>query len=113
MERAKEMREDLKGLYAEYLKREDEYLTHHRTRLSEERKGPERELKQLEEELESARRALASGNAEDPKSKELVLLERDISAARTTKDELSRALGRIEGMIEFEERRLQKAREQR
>ncbi|MEK7151967.1 MAG: AAA family ATPase, partial [Patescibacteria group bacterium] len=112
VEHAKEMREDLKGLYAEYLKRENEYLTHHHTRLLEERKGPERELKQLEEELESARRALASGNAEDPKSKELVLLERDISAARTTKDELSRALGRIEGMIEFEERRLQKAREQ-
>jgi len=112
VERAKEMREDLKRLYAEYLKREDEYLTAHRARLLEERKGPEREEEQLEEELERARHALASENVHDPKSSRLVLLERNISAARGAKDELSRALGRIEGMIEFEERRLQKAKEQ-
>ncbi|MCR4330365.1 MAG: AAA family ATPase [Patescibacteria group bacterium] len=112
VERAKEMREDLKGLYAEYLKRENEYLTAHRARLAEERTGPERELKDLEGKLAEARLALSSENPHDGKSNRLVLLEQNISAARTTKDELSRSLGRIEGMIEFEERRLQKARDQ-
>lgn len=112
VERAKEMREDLKGLYAEYLKREDEYLAAHRARLLKERTGPERELKDLEGKLAHARLTLSSENPHDGKSSQLVLLEQNISAARTTKDELSRALGRIEGMIEFEERRLQKAREQ-
>ncbi|MCR4306468.1 MAG: hypothetical protein NUV42_00705, partial [Candidatus Yonathbacteria bacterium] len=112
VERAKEMREDLKGLYAEYLKREDEYLAAHRARLLKERTGPERELKELEGKLAHARLALASENPHDGKGNRLVLLEQNISTARTTKDELSRALGRIEGMIEFEERRLQKAREQ-
>jgi len=112
VERAKEMREELKGLYAEYLKREDVYLAEHRARLSEERRGPQEDLKKLEEELARAREALASADQQDPKSHRLVELERDISAARAAKDELSRALGRIEGMVEFEERRVQKARDQ-
>jgi len=111
IEKAKEMREELKGLYTKYLKREQVYLAGTSVRLSEEKKGPEHELKILESELDKTRISLAEQEGDDPQKGELSQLETDISETRKQKDELSRGLGRIEGMMEFEERRIKKAKE--
>jgi chromosome segregation protein len=111
IEKAKEMREDLKGFYAEYLKREQVYIAGTKARLAQEKSSPEHELKTLESELDKARASLSEQEMEDPQKGELARLEIDISDTRKQKDELSRGLGRIEGMIEFEERRIRKVRD--
>jgi len=111
IEKAKEMHKQLKGFYAEYLKREQVYIANTKICLSEEKSTPERELKILESELDKARTSLSEQEGNDPQKGELVRLETDISDIRKQKDELSRGLGRIEGMIEFEQRRIKKAEE--
>lgn len=109
LQKAKEMKETLKGLYAEYLKREQIYITETKTRLLSEKRQPQNELNILEEELNKARLTLSQQEGNDPKKGELARLEVDISNTRNKKDELSRSLGRVEGMIEFEDRRIKKA----
>ncbi len=111
IEKAKEMREELKGFYAKYLKYEQVYLSDTTARLREAKKEPENELKILENELNKIRISLAQQEGDDPQKGELARLETDISGTRKQKDELSRGLGRIEGMIEYEERRIKKAKE--
>jgi len=105
------MREELKGFYAKYLKYEQVYLSDTTARLREAKKEPENELKILENELNKIRISLAQQEGDDPQKGELARLETDISGTRKQKDELSRGLGRIEGMIEYEERRIKKAKE--
>ncbi len=51
IEKSLELKEELKSVYKEYLKREDIYLAHHHDRLTEKRKKPEAELAELETEL--------------------------------------------------------------
>ena len=111
IEKAKEMRNDLKDLYAEYLKREEEYIKQSKKNISEQKQKPESELKRIEHELEKARTTLSESDDSDPQKDELMALEQNISNTRNEKDELSRELGRIEGMIEFEARRLEKEKE--
>jgi len=113
IEKAKQMREQLGGLYAEYLKREEVFIANTKTRLAKEKNDPDRELKTLESELDKARESLSEQEGDDPQKGELARLETDISDTRKQKDELSRGLGRIEGMIEFEQRRIKKAEEGR
>jgi len=111
IEKAKEMREELKGFYAKYLKYEQIYLSDTTARLMKEKKEPENELKILENELNKIRISLSEQEGDDPQKGELAQLETNISGTRKQKDELSRGLGRIEGMIEYEERRIKKAKE--
>ena len=113
IEKAKEMREDLKELYAEYLKREDLYLKHRKEDLAGQLSAPLSELKEVENKLEHAKEELSKQEGDNPKADELVSVERNISQTRQEKDELSRAIGRIEGMIEYEQRRIKKINEEK
>ncbi len=108
IEKAKEMKEDLKGFYAEYLKREDVYLQYHKNNLSEQLHVPLKKLKETEDKLEHAKIELSKQEGDNPKAKELVAIEKNISETRIEKDKLSRSIGRSEGMIEYEERRIKK-----
>lgn len=113
IEKAKEMREDLKELYAEYLKREDLYLKYRKENLAGQLSAPLSELKEVENKLEHAKEELSKQEGDNPKADELVAVERNISQTRQEKDELSRAVGRIEGMIEYEQRRIKKINEEK
>lgn len=110
IERAKEMREELKGLYAEYLKREDVYIKAERARIESERNGPRAQLRDIEEKLSRARVALEASDSHDPKKDEFMRLESEISVSRAEKDDAARQAARLEGMIEFEEKRIEKLR---
>ncbi|MEK9168142.1 MAG: AAA family ATPase, partial [Patescibacteria group bacterium] len=110
IEKAKEMSEELKGLYAEYLKREEVYVKTEKKRIEVEKNGPVAQLRGIEEKLEKARAAILSSDSRDPKEDDLMKLESEISFARKEKDDASRQEGRLEGMIEFEEKRILKAR---
>ena len=73
--------------------------------LEDEARGPKEELRALDEKIEKAREVIALSEKEKSGSSEILKLETDIRSVRAKKDEFSRALGRLEGMIEFEIRR--------
>ncbi len=105
IERVRQLRQELKGIYAEYLKKEELYLQHHGKTLAEEIKKPQEELTVLDESIQKAREHIEVLRGDSAHAKEILALEHDMRSTRNKKDELSRALGRIEGMIEFELRR--------
>ncbi len=111
VEKAIEMRQELGALYLEYFKREEDYLKREKHRLAEARRHPETVLHKLEQELQHAKNILAKSATKDGKSDDIIALEGKIKAARTEKENVSRAIGRLEGSIEAEERRMKKMRE--
>jgi chromosome segregation protein len=111
IERVRQLRQELKGSYAEYLKREELYVGYHQRVLTEEMKKPQEDLKILDENIQKTRARIVELEGEDSHAKEILALEHDMRSVRNKKDEISRAIGRIEGMIEFETRR--KEREKR
>ncbi len=102
-EKAKEMKVELLELYREYLKKESIYLEKEKTSLSTDKKKVIAELEIVKEKI--------STNPDDnlvienEKTNNLRALEEKISKIRMVKNELERKLGRIEGMIEMEEKR--------
>jgi len=105
IEKADEMRKELKGLYLEYLKKEEAYLQDFRARIKNEKDGPAGELSQIEEKLRAAEAAIAHVISPDG-TRELGELENKLRQNRNSKDELARGLGRLEGMIEIKGEKL-------
>ena len=106
LERARELREVLKKAYADYLKRECIYLEYTKRLIATEKANMDAQLFKTEQLLQQKREALSSSVLHDKKSDELLSLEQNISRVRAEKDDLFRALGRLEGEIAAEERRL-------
>ena len=107
----KELRERLIGLYREYLKREEIYITRKKEEIAGKRHQPTGELSDLTLKIEHAREALAKESAGDAKSQRLLDVEAKLREVRMRHDEYSRTAGRIDGMIEYEEKQLKKKQE--
>ncbi len=107
IEQAREMRTQLEELYKEYLKREELYLSLEKKTIEDGRKGPQDELVHLKEDLAKAEGVLreVSSEKDQEKQHELKKLEELLGAVRQNKNEISRELGRIEGVIEYERNR--------
>ena len=110
VEKALEMKRELEQLYLEYFRREDEHIRAEKKRLALARQAPEETLKRLDTELAEAKRVLEHSATKDAKSEELIALEGKLAAVRAERDEVSRAMGRLEGMIAAEEGRAQRLR---
>ena len=104
IEKAREMREELKRLYFEYFKREDAYLKAVGNKLENEG-AVRKELNQLDSEIAALKRELSLSPENEASNKKRSESEDSLQSARNKKDELSRKLGRLEGMIELEEER--------
>jgi chromosome segregation ATPase len=100
MERALELRTELSTFYAEYLRREDEYLAFHFDRLTSARATPVSKLALLEEQLLRAKEKLAQGEKDDTRDA-LVLLEGNIREVRESRQAALREAGQIEGQITY------------
>jgi len=111
IEKTLSMKEELQDLYAQYLKREHEYLAYHKEHIEKKKKEPAHKLKKLDHDLIKAKEILSSPEAPDEKNKEVIILEETLRIARKKKDDISRELGRLEGRIIFEERHLQEEKE--
>ena len=111
VERALSMRDELKVLYGEYLKREQEYIDHHRKKVAAQKEPLLAEKTKLQGELDEAKNILEGSQKADEKSSEIVGLEKDIAEARSQKEVLGRDLGRVEGQISFEEKRVKREAE--
>ncbi len=101
IEKAEEMRHDLETLSFEYLKREEGEIEKEKNKLSGERKDTETKLAEIEETLRYV--DVAIDPILEEKRESLTTIEKALRDMRTLKDEISRKLGRIEGVIEFEE----------
>jgi len=112
LEKARELRETLVTTYHEYLKREEDYLTYEREELAGLRKEPEGELKQITARIEDLRRELERATEGTEESEELLELQRKLSQLRSEHGECTRTVGRIEGQLAFEERRLEEEKKQ-
>jgi len=105
IEKADEMRKELKGLYSEYLKKEEAYLQEFRAKIKNEKDGPQAELLEIEEKLRQAEQALSHVVSPD-QTRELGEIENKLRQNRGRKDDLGRQLGRLEGMIEIKGEKL-------
>lgn len=112
VEKSIAMREELKGLSLEYLKRESEYISYNESKIKTDRKNPQEELDVLESKLQKAKEILSKSKEADEKSEELIAIEKGLASIREEKDALMRKLGRIEGQIAGEERRIEKEKEE-
>jgi chromosome segregation protein len=103
-EKVKEMQTDLVFLYKEYFKRENIYLEEQKSILLEEKNKISIELKEVASKITEDE----EGNSREGNKKivELRSIEQKLNEIRNIKSEMSRKLGRIEGMIEGEERRM-------
>ncbi len=107
----KELRERLVGLYREYLKREEIYCEYKTSDIVGRKHAPAGELADLNIKIAHAREELAKESAGDEKSHRLLDVDSKLRSVRARHDELSRSIGRIEGMIEYEEKLLKKKQE--
>lgn len=106
IEQARSMRDELALLYGEYLKREESYLKHTRDVQRLDREVLESELQNTDAELKNAEQLLGSRHEEMREHGELLRVRGELGNIRRERDELVRKIGRLEGMIEYEERRL-------
>lgn len=107
----KALRERLIGLYREYLKREEIYIQRKKEEIGGKREAPAAELADLMIKIAHARELLAGESAGDEKSQRLLAVDAKLREVRQRHDEHSRTAGRIDGMIEFEEKQLRKKQE--
>ena len=105
-EKAKEMQVDLAMLYGQYLKKENTYLEEEKSSLSGEKNKISTELTSVEKRISNTEDESSTKGSK--KIEELKSAEKKINEIRGLKSEMERKLGRIEGMIEMEEHRMQK-----
>ncbi len=106
VEQARSLRDELMGLYAEYLKREEIYLSHTRTELLRGKTELDRDLHETSEALVKVETLRGNNHSQNPEATALLLVRDELGGIRRERDELGRKIGRLEGMIEYEERHL-------
>ncbi|MEK7558385.1 MAG: AAA family ATPase [Patescibacteria group bacterium] len=111
IEKAREMREELKGLYLEYFKREDARLKSEKENLKQ-AISLRKELGALEEKLSSLKRELSLSPESVASEREARESDTLLQQIRNKKEELSRRVGRLEGIIELEDERAKEIRGQ-
>jgi chromosome segregation protein len=111
LEKTESLREDLIKISQEYFKREEFYLKETKLSLENERSPLEVALKKLENELAEAKKTLALAGEKEKKEYLILELEKELSGARALKDAASRELGKVEGLIDAQERIVRKQQE--
>lgn len=109
VEQARSLREELLGLYGDYLKREETYLKHTRETLHDEKQKLDHELSEIGAILAHAEELRGTKHTESAESVELMQVRQEMGGLRRERDALAHKIGRLEGMIEYEERRLKSA----
>ncbi len=111
IERARSLREELAGLYQEYLKREDIYLGSSGSRIAENIKQLQGERDRISGELAELGQVVETKPRDDEKLGEIKTIQDKQRAVREKKSDVSREIGRVEGMMEYEKRAREKANE--
>lgn len=101
VEKSVELRTELSKLYLQFFKSEEKFLQSEEEYLKNKNHDASRDLKEIEVKL-AAIKSVGDNSFESAKNAEMENLQKEIVSLERTKDELSRKLGRIEGMIEFQ-----------
>jgi len=110
IEKTLELKDELKRLYKEYVRREALYIESKESELLVERKEPEEKLKKLERELGEVKKTLSESPGLDKKRGELISIESKLNEIRIKRDALSRESGRLEGELGGMKRIVEKAK---
>ncbi len=111
IEKTIEMKDSLVAMYHEYFRREEEYVNFEKKAVADEKAPLAKTSERLEKDLAAARETLAKSSSKDEKTSDVMRVEGKLKDARSAKDALSRAIGRIEGEIASLLRLLQKQKE--
>lgn len=111
IEKAREMREDLKGLYQRYFSVENFYIRNESKRLRELRHDLEKQIQLIDKNIEEVKKEKTNNSIENEYSNKIKDEESKLLNLRRSKDELTRKLGRIEGVIEGIEREINRTEE--
>ena len=103
IEKGEELRKELSNLYVTYFQEENLHLQEENILLKEKSEDNERQLKEAEVRIKAMTPA-QDNEHERASSENIFNLQKEIANFDRMKDELSRKLGRIEGMIEFQNR---------
>lgn len=104
LQKAEEMKVELRTLCLEYFKRESVYLSVERERIAGERREPQEEKIDIEKRLAEIKMQRAQDVNGSSKHTELVALEERARSLRHEKEKISRELGRIEGVLDMLDR---------
>lgn len=107
LEKARVLREELVHAYHEYLKKEEDHLGFEKEEIEGLREEPSRKIKDIGRRIEEIRTELEKTKKGNKESEELLAYEKELRETRSEQTELVRTVGRIEGQIAFEERRLE------
>jgi chromosome segregation ATPase len=105
IEKSLELQELLKGVYAEYLRREDMYIAFHHDKLSKLRMEPAEHLKAVISSLAAAKKTLQASESKNDSS-ELISAQEAVSNATYARQAAEREFSKYEGQIALLERRL-------
>jgi chromosome segregation protein len=106
IQKGEELRGELTSLYLLYFERESSYLTHEESFLKNEKSRISESLKEIESRLSNIK--ITNNNFELSKNADIEALQRNIFEARSAKENLSRSLGKLDGLVEIEESKLAK-----
>jgi len=111
VEKAREMREELRGLYKTYLAREGTYINKESKRLIVLRQELEVKISCVNRDIDELQKEKNENKIESIHAEEINEKEKIISDIRNKKNELVRKLGRVEGIIEGIEQHFNKNKE--
>lgn len=105
IEKAQILRDELTLLYNEYLKKEEEYLKRVKEKNASEKAVLREELDSIDSKISEIKKQLSLSQDNNEKIAQLSRQEEELRKFRNEKEDLSRKIGRLEGVIEYEERR--------
>ncbi len=108
VEKAREMREDLRNLYKTYFSSEYTYISNEGNRLVNFRQELDKKALALDEKIGELEKIKNADNIQSDNSRIIKEKEAELYGVRGKRDELARSLGRIEGIIEGIERQFAK-----
>ncbi len=108
VEKSYELRTEIEGLYKSYFSSENKYINDESNRLLSLRSHLDTEINSLSERILEVEKNKTNDDDKNV-NQVLVDLERDLKSLRIEHDEISRKLGRIEGVIEGINRELNRA----
>jgi chromosome segregation protein len=111
VERAREMREELRNLYKTYLSNEGTYIKNETSRLSQLRKELEEKGSSLDARIEELQKQKNENKVENVYKNDIKENENKVSNLRSSKNELIRKQGHIEGIIEGIEQQFSRVKE--
>lgn len=111
VEKAKEMRENLRELYKDYLSKEGTYIEKESKLLVDKKSVLVEKRASLENRINELQKQKEKTESESAYSQEIAENENKISSLHASKNELVRKLGRIEGIIEGIEQQFSRVRE--